>query len=429
MTKGKNSQPFASRIVGDGEEAPDQLLANPLNWRRHPKEQHDALEGMLRTVGWVQRVIVNRTTGHVVDGHLRVELALRRGEPTVPVLYVELTAEEERVVLAAIDPIGGLAQTDQGMLDSLLEGLVTGDEQLDALLDSLRSEPEPTVGLTDPDEAPAVQAEAITNLGDVWLLGSHRVMCGDSTGIDAVEKLMSGQKADMVFTDPPYNVAVTGGTHDSRDKKNFGKGPKILNDSMPDAQFKQFLVDAFTTMGLVTKDGAAVYVAHADTEGVNFRIAFEEAGFMLKQCLIWAKQQFVFGRSDYHWQHEPILYGWRAGASHSFYGARNQGTLWNIDRPMRSEKEHPTQKPVALVEKAVLNSSKSGDLLFEPFGGGGSTLIACEKTGRHARLMELDPRYCDVIVRRWQAFTGKQATLESDGRTFDEVAAESVTEA
>lgn len=266
--------------------------------------------------------------------------------------------------------------------------------------------------LTEEDEVPEPPVEPKSKLGDLYLLGNHRLLCGDATVITDVERLMDGAKADMVFTDPPYNVAVAGGTHDPRDKKNFGKGPKIMNDSMSDGDFKQFLIDAFTTMGTVIKDGAAVYIAHADTEGINFRTAFVSAGFMLKQCLIWSKQNFVFGRSDYHWQHEPILYGWRAGAAHAFYGERNQGTIWSIDRPMRSEKEHPTQKPVALVEKAIGNSSKSGDLMFEPFGGSGSTLIACEKTGRKCFMMELSPAYCDVIVERWQNATGKKAVLD-----------------
>lgn len=417
MAKG-NARPFASRIVGDGEEAPDQLLANPLNWRRHPKEQQDALEGMLRTVGWVQRVIVNRTTGHVVDGHLRVELALRRGEPTVPVLYVDLTVEEERVVLAAIDPIGGLAETDQAMLDDLLKGMVTGDEQLDALLDSLRSEPEPVVGLTDPDEAPAVQTEAITKPGDVWLCGKHRLLCGDSTSIEALERLTGGG-VDMWLTDPPYNVAYEGKTKDAL---------KIKNDAMADDAFRQFLRDAYVAADAVMKAGAVFYIWHADSEGYNFRGAAIDTGWKVRQCLIWKKQVMVMGRQDYHWKHEPCLYGWKEGAGHLWAADRKQTTILEFDRPSRNG-DHPTMKPVALFEYQMLNNTKGGDKVLDSFGGSGTTMIAAEKNGRVACLMELDPIYCDVIVRRWQAFTGKQATLESDGRTFDEIAAEAVTEA
>jgi DNA modification methylase len=266
--------------------------------------------------------------------------------------------------------------------------------------------------LTDEDDVPPVPVEPITKTGDLYTLGDHRLLCGDSTKREDVERLMGGQKADMVFTDPPYNVSVCGGDHNPQGR-TFGKGKRIQNDSMSDGEFHQFLVGAFTSMSMVIKDGATVYVCHADTEGINFRTAFVESGFMLKQCLIWAKQQFVFGRADYHWQHEPILYGWKAGVAHKFYGERNQGTIWSIDRPMRSEMEHPTQKPVALVEKAISNSSKSGDLLYEPFGGSGSTLIACEKTGRKCYMMELSPQYCDVIVTRWEQATGKKAVLSA----------------
>jgi DNA modification methylase len=226
-----------------------------------------------------------------------------------------------------------------------------------------------------------------------------------------VERLMDGEKADMVFTDPPYGVAVCGGTHDPRDKKNHGTGPRIQNDGLSDADFLVFLTDAFTNCATAMKAGAAIYVTHADTKGRIFRESFEAAGFLLHAVVIWVKQQFVFGRSDYHWQHEPILYGWLTGASHTFYGERNQGTTWQVDRPMRSEKEHPTQKPIALMEKALANSSEKGGIVLDPFGGSGATLIACDKTGRVGRLIELDPKYCDVIVNRWQEFTGKLATL------------------
>jgi DNA modification methylase len=411
--KDQASALIRSRIIGHGDVNPADLLANPLNFRRHPGNQMDALRGSMKELGWLKTILVNKTTGHVLDGHARVEEAMRQCLPTIPATIVELDPEEERLALAVLDPITEMATRDADMLADLLAQVSTEDPGLQALLDEMgKKEEAPTSGLVDgadPDAVPEAPKVPITKPGDIITLGRHRLMCGDSTKAEDVARLMNGAKADMVFTDPPYNVAVAGGNHDPRDKKNFGKGPKIMNDSMPDAQFKQFLVDAFTAMGAVIKDGAAVYVAHADTEGVNFRTAFVEAGFMLKQCLIWSKQNFVFGRSDYHWQHEPILYGWRAGAAHAFYGERNQGTIWSIDRPMRSEKEHPTQKPIALVEKAIRNSSKSGDLMFEPFGGSGSTMIAAEKTGRTSFLMELDPIYCDVIVRRWEEATGRKA--------------------
>lgn len=418
-------QALKSRIVGEGDVSPKQLLANPLNWRKHPKAQADALEGMLRSVGWVQRVIVNRTTGHVVDGHLRVELALRRGEPSVPVLYVELTEAEERIVLAAIDPIGGLAETDQGLLDQLLDGLASGDDDLDAFLDSLRSDgqTEPDEGLTDPDDAPDVRADPVTKPGDVWVMDKHRLMCGDSTSIAQAERLMGGGMADLVFTDPPYNVAYEG-----RGEKN--KMGTIKNDNMSDESFEQFCRDFFSAYHAVMKPLACIYVCHPDSQSKP-KLAFEKTFaemFKKSSTLIWMKQSAGMGWQDYRAQHEPILYGWKEGVSgkHFYCGDRAKTTVWQIGRDAQMSYVHPTQKPVALPEEAINNSSKVQDVVLDLFGGSGSTLIACEKTGRVARLMELDPKYCDVIVRRWQAFTGKPATLESDGRTFADVEAEAV---
>lgn len=401
---------FRSRIVGEGVEAPDQLLANPLNWRRHPRAQQEALEGMLRAVGWVQRVIVNRRTGHLVDGHLRVEVALRRGEPAVPVLYVDLTEEEERIVLAAIDPIGGLAEADDAALDALLQGLESGDAALDAFLDSLRAvdavEPEP--GLTEDDEAPELQPDAVTRPGDLWQLGPHRLLCGDSTSAADVQRLAAGRAVDLWLTDPPYNVAYEGGTKDRL---------TIKNDAMGDEQFRVFLRDACMAADGVMRPGAVFYVWHADTEGYNFRGAVRDAGWQARQCLIWRKNSIVMGRQDYHWQHEPCLYGWKGGAGHLWAADRRQSTVLDFDRPTRSA-QHPTMKPVALIAYLMLNNTEPGDAVLDSFGGSGSTLIAAQKHGRLALLMELDPHYCDVIVRRWQAYTGKAATREADGATF-----------
>jgi DNA modification methylase len=214
-------------------------------------------------------------------------------------------------------------------------------------------------------------------------------------------------------------VAVTGGTHDARDKKNHGKGPIIANDSMSDGDFVAFLTAAFKAMHAALRPGGAIYVCHSDTEGINFRVTFKDAGFFLHECLIWAKQHFVFGRSDYHWQHEPVLYGWKPGAAHQFLGERNQSTVWNIDRPMRSTMDHPTQKPVGLPIKAITNSAAKGELVADPFCGAGSTLLACEITGRAGRGIELDPRYADVTARRWQELTGGLPYLERLGEPVD----------
>lgn len=434
------SAAFRSRIVGSGEASPLEILSNPRNWREHPIEQEQALEGLLKQVGWVQQVIINRTTGHLVDGHLRVALARRRNEARIPVIYVELTEAEESLVLATIDPIGGLATTDQAMLNALLEGVTAGDDGLQALLDQLYAEPdEPIKGKTDEDAAPLPAAKPTSKQGDIWLLEDHRVMCGDATDADQVAQV-AGASIDLVWTDPPYNVAYQGGTADKL---------TIMNDAMGDANFRAFLRDAFTAAASVAREGAPIYIAHADSEGLNFRAALAEAGWLFKQCLVWVKSSLVLGRQDYQWQHEPILYGWKPGAAHSWYGDRNKTTVIDDDidldkadkatllrilkdlraapstvfrekKPTRNE-IHPTMKPIALVERMLLNSSRPGDRVLDPFGGSGTTLIAAHKHRRQARILELDPIYCDVIVRRWEEFTETDATLEGDGRTFSEI--------
>lgn len=403
---GQPENPLRSRIVGEGEEAPDQLLANPLNWRRHPKEQHQALEAMLRTVGWVQRVIVNRRTQHIVDGHLRVEVALRRNEPKVPVLYVDLTEDEEKVVLAAIDPIGGLAETDQAMLDDLLQGIETGDAELDAFLDSLRSgDPEVLeAGLTDPDETPEVQAQPVTRPGDVWLLGKHRLMCGDSTSVDAVDKLMAGASVDMVYTDPPYGISVV------------GKNGKVGGDNL-------------------AKNG--VYAPIAGDESIDVAI---EAIQVIKTLN--APLQIIWGGNYYANALENtaswIVWDKRGNmASNNFADcelawcnagspARIYKQVWSgmIKEGESGKRVHPTQKPVKLAQWCIEQYGSKAATVLDLFCGSGSTLIACEATKKAGYMMELSPDYCDVIVRRWQAFTGKTATLEADGRKFAEVEAD-----
>jgi site-specific DNA-methyltransferase (adenine-specific) len=280
-------------------------------------------------------------------------------------------------------------------------------KELDALLN-----PEVVDGLVDEDEVPEAGPEPITKPGDVWLLGKHRLMCGDSTSIEALEALTQGQLVDMWLTDPPYNVAYEGGTKEKL---------TIKNDSMGDQQFRQFLRDCYVAADAVMKPGAVFYIWHADSEGYNFRGAAKDAGWHVRQCLIWKKSSLVMGRQDYHWKHEPCLYGWKEGAGHLWAADRKQTTILEFDKPSRNG-EHPTMKPVALFEYQMLNNTKGGDLVLDSFGGSGTTMIAAEKNGRVARLMELDPKYCDVIVKRWQDFTGKNATLEADGRAFDEVA-------
>jgi DNA modification methylase len=264
---------------------------------------------------------------------------------------------------------------------------------------------------------PETPEAAVTVPGDVWLLGDHRVLCGDATQIADVEKVLAGGLADMIFCDPPYGVNY-GAT--MKDKLRGKSHRKIANDNLGD-DFAPFLYDACVNMLAVTK--GAIYICMSSSELHTLQKAFREAGGHWSTFVIWAKNTFTMGRSDYQRQYEPILYGWKEGTQHFWCGARDQGDVWFIKKPHVNDL-HPTMKPVELVERAIRNSSKSRDTVLDPFGGSGSTLIACEKAGRQARLIELEPKYCDVMVRRFQEFSGKQAILEGDGRNFAAVAAE-----
>jgi DNA modification methylase len=386
-----------SRIVGHGDEPPDQLLANPLNFRRHPGRQMDALRGSMRELGWVKSVLVNKRTGYVLDGHARVEESLRQKLKTIPVTYVDLSPEEERIALAVLDPITEFAIRDQDALAALLSEVTTQDKDLQAFLATLGQEPEATIlPGADLDEAGEPPPDPITKPGDLIELGRHRLLCGDSTNIQHVERLMAGTLADMVWTDPPYNVAYE------------GAAGKIQNDNMGGEQFRQFLRDAFACACAATKPGGGIYVSFADVEVANFAGAFIEAGWKLAQMLIWVKSSLVLGRKDYHFKHEPILYGWKEGAAHTWTGDRSQTTVLEFNKPSRNG-EHPTMKPVELVAYCIGNSSTQGQIVLDLFGGSGTTLVACESLGRSVRLMEIDPRYCDVIVNRWEKVTGQKA--------------------
>jgi len=433
-------QAWQDRIVASGYEDPDQLLANPRNHRIHPAIQQETLEAVLNRIGWVAKVIVNRTTGNIVDGHLRVELAQRRGEQ-VPVDYVDMTEQEEMTVLATFDAITELAGIDDARLKETIAEIDMDDPTIADFLADLAGE-DPNLaeseGLTDEDDVPVPPEIPFTQPGDVWILGDHRLVCGDSLSRAAWDALMQGAPAQACWMDPPYNVNYEGKTKQAL---------KIQNDEMDDAGFREFLRNAFTLVHDTLEPGAPYYIAHADSEGENFRAATREAGLLLKQCLVWVKNTMVLGRQDYQWQHEPILYGWKPGAAHRWYGERNKTTVFDqerslddlgkrdlvelvktlrealnssaqrFDKPSRNA-DRPTMKPVRLIVHHLKNSTLIGDTVIDPFGGSGSTLIACERLGRQARLIELGPNYCDVIIRRWQEFTGGQAIRESDGAAF-----------
>lgn len=265
----------------------------------------------------------------------------------------------------------------------------------------------------DEEEIPDLEDDSVSKVGDLWILGRHRVLCGDSTSHDDLKKLMGDAEADLWLTDPPYNVNYEGKTKEKL---------VIENDSMDDSEFRKFLTDAYTAADSVMKPGAAFYIWHADSEGFNFRGAAFDTGWQIRQCLIWVKNSMVMGRQDYHWKHEPCLYGWKAGAAHLWNTDRKQTTVLEFNRPSRNA-EHPTMKPVELFEYQMCNSTKKGAAILDSFGGSGTTIIAAEKSKRTGYLMELDPKYVDVIVKRWQEFTGNKATHE-DGRSFEEVSVE-----
>jgi site-specific DNA-methyltransferase (adenine-specific) len=316
-----------------------------------------------------------------------------------------LTETQRKAYIIADNRLALNAGWDNELLTIELNDLLADNFALDILgfdtdeLKNLLDPVKPTEGLTDEDAVPETPEEPKTKPGDIYRLGKHRLMCGDSTSIDALEKLCDGQLVDMWLTDPPYNVAYEGGT-----------GLTIQNDDMEDDQFRQFLRDSYTAADMVMKPGAVFYIWHADLEGYNFRGAARDAGWTVRQCLIWKKSSLVMGRQDYHWKHEPCLYGWKDGAGHLWAADRKQTTILEFDKPSRNG-EHPTMKPVGLFEYQMLNNTKGGDIILDSFGGSGTTLIAAEKNGRIARIMELDPKYCDVIVRRWEDFTGQKAEL------------------
>ena len=392
------------------------LIPYVRNARTHSDEQVAQLAGSIKEFGWTNPILVDEDGG-IIAGHGRLLAAQRLKMDEVPTIQiVGLSEAQRRALVLADNKLALNAGWDFELLKVELGDL--NEQGFDIALTGFSVDelskllaPAGTEGLTDPDDTPEVPVEPITKLGDVWVCGPHRVMCGSSLEQTAVDKLCAGQAVVMLLTDPPYNVAYTGKTKDAL---------TIKNDSMDDQSFRDFLRDAFVSADTVMKAGAVFYIWHADSEGYNFRGACKDANWTVRQCLIWRKNHMVMGRQDYHWQHEPCLYGWKEGAAHLWAADRKQTTILDFDRPSRNE-SHPTMKPVALFEYQLLNNTKGGDIVLDNFGGSGTTLIAAEKNGRVARLMELDPKYVDVIVQRWQEFTGKQATLESDGRTFAEL--------
>lgn len=390
--------------------AVNKLIPYAKNSRTHSAEQVAQIAASIKEFGFRNPILVDGVG--VIAGHGRLMAAQKLGLDQVPTIDCsDMSESQKKAYIIADNKLALNAGWDTAMLTIEMQELEDegfdltllgfDDKELNALL-----QPEVVEGLTDEDAVPDTPIEPKTNLGDIYILGNHRLMCGDSTSIDDAEKLMDGLLADLVFTDPPYNVDYSG-----RGANNLGT---IKNDNMSADDFEQFCRDIFTTYSAIMKPLACIYVCHPDSASAP-KIAFEKTfaeQFKKSSTIIWMKQSAGMGWQDYRAQHEPILYGWKEGkGSHFNAGDRTKTSIWKIGRDSQSSYVHPTQKPVCLPEEAILNSSKGSDCVVDLFGGSGSTLMACEKTGRVNRTMELDPKYCDVIVKRWEDFTGKKAVL------------------
>jgi len=391
------------------------LIPYARNARTHNDAQVAQIAASIREFGWTNPILVDGANG-IIAGHGRVLAARKLGMDEVPCIELSgLSDTQRRAYIIADNKLALNAGWDDELLaiefaelaDAGFDNLLTGFTQDE--IDALTPEQIPE-GLTDEDAVPEVQAEPVSKLGDVWVLGKHRVMCGDSTSIDAVERLMDGRKANMLHTDPPYGVDYEG----------------VPNDHLKDVQLEAFLHDALSCAFTALAPGSNIYVWHADITALEFISAFRSAGFKQARpsTIQWVKPSLTMSQGDYHSQNEPCLYGWKEGSGRVRVKDRKQTTIWKCDRTDEA-KVHPTMKPVELCQRAIENSSEVNGIVLDLFGGSGSTLIACEKTARDCRMMELEPKYCDVIVRRWQEFTGKQATHEATGATFAEVEADS----
>ncbi|AQU05392.1 DNA modification methylase [Dehalococcoides mccartyi] len=374
----------------------DRLIPADYNPRKDLKPgdpEYEKLKRSLEEFGYVEPVIWNKITSHVVGGHQRLKVLLDMGITEVECVVVEMDAEKEKALNVALNKISGdwdkdklallIADLQGADFDVSLTGFDPGEID-DLFKDSLKD------GIKDDefDVDAELQKPAVTKPGDVWLIGRHRLVCGDSTKADTFTALMDGKLANLVVTDPPYNVNYE------------GTAGKIKNDNMESGAFYDFLLAALTNTEAAMAQDASIYVFHADTEGLNFRKAFSDAGFQLSGCCIWKKPSLVLGRSPYQWQHEPVLFGWKKKGKHNWYADRKQTTIWEFEKPKKNA-DHPTMKPIALLAYPIMNSSLTNCIVLDPFGGSGSTLIACEQSDRICFTIELDEKYCDVIVKRY----------------------------
>lgn len=398
----------------------DSLVPASYNPRKKLKpgdSEFEKIKNSITEFGYVDPVIVNQDLT-VIGGHQRITVLKALGYSEIDCVVIDIDKTKEKALNVALNKISG--EWNKELLVDLIQELqsldydvsFTGFEppELEQLFNDVHSK---ETQEDDFDVEAELAQPAVSQKGDVWLLGRHRLVCGDSTDPAMFDLLMDGKKANLVVTDPPYNVAYV------------AKAGKIQNDNLKDGEFYQFLLNAFTNMASAMAQDASIYVFHADTEGLNFRRAFKDAGLYLSGVCIWAKQSLVLGRSPYQWKHEPILYGWRKDGKHNWYTDRKQSTIWNFDRPSKNDL-HPTMKPVALCAYPITNSSLSNCIVLDPFGGSGSTLIACEQIGRICYTLELDEKYADVIVKRYIDFVGSAEQVfclrEGVKRSYSEVA-------
>jgi len=392
--------------------------------RTHSDSQVAQIAGSIAEFGFVNPVLVGGDNV-IIAGHGRVMAAKKLGLETVPTIKLDhLTENQRRALVIADNKIAENAGWDEELLRLELQNLADEDFDLDLLgfddveLDDLLASLETQEAAALDENIAEVQENPVSRTGDVWIMGEHRLLCGDSTSEADMKKLMAGELADMVFTDPPYNVNYGDTAKDKLRSKGGAKaGRKIMNDNLGD-DFEGFLTAACKNMLAHTK--GALYICMSSSELDTLQSAFRNAGGKWSTFIIWAKNTFTLGRSDYQRQYEPILYGWKDGNDRYWCGARDQGDVWFYNKPQKNDL-HPTMKPVDLVVRGIKNSSKTLDIVLDPFGGSGSTLIAAEHTGRQARLIELDPKYVDVIVRSWQEMTGLQATLSGTDQEFKAV--------
>jgi len=404
------------------------------NAKVHGEDQVEKLCRSIREFGFISPCLID-SDHNVIAGHGRIMAAKKLGMEKVPCLFVDgLSEEQRRAYTLADNRLTELGEWDMNLISEELRDLsdsgfdieLTGFELDDQIIDT---SPIDDCGIGNQVDQMFEKKDPIAKLGDVWQLGDHRLMCGDSTILTDVERLLNGNKADLLVTDPPYNVAIQN-----------SNGLSIKNDDLDDDDFYALIRDALSNAAIVMRPGAAFYIWHADSAGLQFRQATEEAGLTLKENIIWVKNSFTLGRQDYQWKHEPCLYGWKEGASHYFQNARNistiikgknisemshaelldlideligDSTVWNENKPIADDL-HPTMKPVSLIERQIKNSSKKGWNIIDLFGGSGTTLIACEELGRNCFMMELDPHYVDVIIEQWEKMTGRKAVLLND---------------